>query len=328
MLSDFARVLPGDGRMEAAVTAKLRAPSQQEHQRMKPFFRATLGVCLGLSIAASAHASPPEWTQPQKPFRIYGDTYYVGMRGLTSILIQSSDGLVLIDGTLPQNAAQIEANIKALGFKLGDVKLILNTHAHSDHAGAIATLAHDTGARVVASEIGAKELMLGGKYPDDPQFAEALDYPAVAHVDTVADDGVVRLGDVEITAHYTPGHTPGSTSWTWQSCEGQRCLHMVYADSVSALTAGSYRYSDPAHPERVQNFRHGLSVIAALPCDILVTPHPDQIDFLERVAQRDAGAKPDPLLKPDACKSYSGAGSRGLDARLAKEQAAGKGGSP
>ena len=103
---------------------------------MKPFFRATLGVCLGLSIAASAHASPPEWTQPQKPFRIYGDTYYVGMRGLTSILIQSSDGLVLIDGTLPQNAAQIEANIKALGFKLGDVKLILNTHAHSDHAGA------------------------------------------------------------------------------------------------------------------------------------------------------------------------------------------------
>jgi len=294
---------------------------------MKPLSRAALGVCIGLSMMASAHAGPPAWTQPQKPFRIYGNAYYVGTRGLTAVLIQSSDGLVLIDGTLPQNAAQVEANIKALGFKLSDVKLILNTHAHADHAGAIAQLARDTGARVVASEIGAKELMLGGKYPDDPQFGDAPNYPAVAHVDTVADDGVVRLGNVQITAHYTPGHTPGSTSWTWQSCEGDRCLHMVYADSVTALTAGGFRYSDPAHPERVQNYRHGLAVIAALPCDILVTPHPDQIDFLEHVAQRNAGAKPDPIIKPDACRAYAAVGGRSLDARLAKEQA-GKGGAP
>lgn len=294
---------------------------------MKLLSRAALGACIGLSMMTSAHAGPPEWTQPQKPFRIYGNTYYVGTRGLTSVLIQSSDGLVLIDGTLPQNAAQVEANIKALGFKLSDVKFILNTHAHSDHAGAIAALARDTGARVMASEVGAKELMLGGKYPDDPQFGDAPDYPPVAHVDTVADDGVVRVGNVEITAHYTPGHTPGSTTWTWQSCEGDRCLHMVYADSVSALTAGTFRYSDPAHPERVQNYRRGLAVMAALPCDILVTPHPDQIDFLEHVAQRDAGAKPDPLIKPDACRAYAAAGGRSLDARLAKEQA-GKGGAP
>lgn len=294
---------------------------------MKLLSRAALGACIGLSMMTSAHAGPPEWTQPQKPFRIYGNAYYVGTRGLTSVLIQSSDGLVLIDGTLPQNAAQVEANIKALGFKLSDVKFILNTHAHSDHAGAIAALARDTGARVMASEVGAKELMLGGKYPDDPQFGDAPDYPPVAHVDTVADDGVVRVGNVEITAHYTPGHTPGSTTWTWQSCEGDRCLHMVYADSVSALTAGTFRYSDPAHPERVQNYRHGLAVMAALPCDILVTPHPDQIDFLEHVAQRDAGAKPDPLIKPDACRAYAAAGGRSLDARLAKEQA-GKGGAP
>lgn len=292
---------------------------------MKSFSRAAL-VCMALSLAASAHASPPAWTQPQKPFRIYGNTYYVGMRGLSAILIESSDGLVLIDGTLPQNAAQIEANITSLGYKLGDVKLILNTHAHSDHAGAIAALARDTGARVVASEIGAKELMLGGKYPDDPQFGGGLDYPPIARVDTVADNGVLRLGNVQITAHYTPGHTPGSTTWTWQSCEGERCLHIVYADSISPLTEGSYRYSDPAHPERVQNFRRGLSVLASLPCDILVTPHPDAIDFLERAAQRDAGAKPDPLIKPDACKAYSAAGTRNLDAKLAKEQAAGKGG--
>jgi metallo-beta-lactamase class B len=281
--------------------------------------RIALGACLALGASAGTHAAEPSWTQPQKPFRIYGNTYYVGTHGLSAVLIASPQGLVLIDGTLPQNAGQIEASIKALGFQLHDVKLILNTHAHSDHAGAIAAIAHDTGARVVASGIGAQELRLGGKYPDDPQFGDAPTYPAVSQVDVVADNGVVRVGDVAVTAHYTPGHTPGSTTWTWQSCEGKRCLNMVYADSVSALAAGSYRYSDPGHPERVDNYRHGLAVIADLPCDILVVPHPDQIDFLERAAQRDAG-KPDPLVDTKACRAYAALGTRSLDAQLAKER--------
>lgn len=286
---------------------------------MNPY-RLALGACLAFAASTVAQAAQPSWTQAQKPFRVFGNTYYVGTRGLSAILIQSSDGLVLIDGTLPQNAGLVEANIKALGFSLHDVKLILNTHAHSDHAGAIAAMAHDTGARVVASEIGAKELRLGGKYPDDPQFEEALAYPPVTNVDVVADNDAVRLGDVAITAHYTPGHTPGSTSWTWRSCEGKRCLDMVYADSITALTAGRYRYGDPAHPERVSNYRHGLAVLAGLPCDILMVPHPDQIDFLERAAQRDP-ARPDPLVDTGACRAYAAAGTRSLDAQLAKERA-------
>ncbi|QNK02636.1 subclass B3 metallo-beta-lactamase [Dyella telluris] len=288
---------------------------------MKPLRTAWL-ACLALLAAATAHADDhPDWTQAQKPFRIYGDTYYVGTQGLSAILIGSSKGLVLVDGTLPQNAAQVEANIKALGFQLHDIKLILNSHAHFDHAGAIAAIARDSGARVAASEAGAKELMLGGHDPDDPQFGEASAYPPIPHVDIVADTGVVRVGDVAVTAHYTPGHTPGSTTWTWQSCEGNRCLHMVYADSLGAFTAGSYRYSDPAHPERVANYRHGIAVIAALPCDILMSPHPGQSDFLERVARRDAAGKPDPLIDSGACRAYADDGSRRLDAKLAKEQA-------
>lgn len=286
---------------------------------MKPLRHALLG-CLALLAISSVHADDhPEWKQPHKPFRIYGDTYYVGTEGLSAILIGSSKGLVLIDGTLPQNAAQVEANIKSLGFQLHDVKRILNTHAHFDHAGAIAAIARDTGAPVGASEAGAQEMMAGGHYPDDPQFGEASEYPKVPHVDVVADNAVVNVGDVAVTAHYTPGHTPGSTSWTWQSCEGKRCLNMVYADSISALTAGSFRYSDPAHPERVSNYRHGLAVIASLPCDILMVPHPDQIDFLERVARRKAGV-PDPLVDPAACRTYAQAGTRSLDDRLAKER--------
>lgn len=288
---------------------------------MKPLRHALLG-CLALLAISSVHADDhPEWKQPHKPFRIYGDTYYVGTEGLSAILIGSSKGLVLIDGTLPQNAAQVEANIKSLGFQLHDVKRILNTHAHFDHAGAIAAIARDTGAPVGASEAGAQEMMAGGHYPDDPQFGEASEYPKVPHVDVVADNAVVNVGDVAVTAHYTPGHTPGSTSWTWQSCEGGRCLNMVYADSLGVFSANGYRYTDPAHPERVTNYRHGIAVIAGLPCDILLSPHPSQSDLLERVARRDAAGKPDPLIDTGACRAYAAEGTRMLDARIAKERA-------
>ncbi len=149
---------------------------------MKPSLRTSLFAALTLAAVSTAFAGTPEWSQPQKPFRIYGNTYYVGTRGLTSILIASPQGLVLIDGTLPQNARQIEANIQALGFRITDVKLILNTHAHFDHAGAIAELARDSGARVEASSAGAKALMLGGKDPADPQYGEASPFSPVAKV--------------------------------------------------------------------------------------------------------------------------------------------------
>ncbi len=296
---------------------------------MNALTRTALLGCLACLVGASAHAEAPEWTQPQKPFRVYGNTYYVGTRGLSALLIASPQGLVLIDGTLPQNVGQVEANIKALGFKLVDVKLILNTHAHSDHAGAIAALARDTGARVEASEIGAKALMLGGKYPDDPQFGDAPGFPPVPHVDTVPDNSVVHIGNVAITAHYTPGHTPGSTTWTWQSCNAGRCMAMVYADSLSPLSVDGYRFTDDAaHPHRVEDYRRGIDAIAALPCDILVTPHPDQSGFLEKVAQRDAGVLPNPLVDTGACRAYAAAGRTRLQARLDQEQAEAKGAKP
>lgn len=293
---------------------------------MKPSLRTALFAALTLTAASTAFAGPPEWSQPQKPFRIYGNTYYVGTRGLTSILITSPQGLVLIDGTLPENTKQIEANIKALGFNITDVKVILNTHAHFDHAGAIAELARDSGARVEASSAGAKALMLGGKDPADPQYGEASPFAPVAKVTTVADNGVVQVGDLSITAHYTPGHTPGATTWTWRSCEAGRCMNIVYADSLGAFAADGYRFSDPAHPERLEAYRRSIETIAALPCDILLSPHPDQSDLLERVAKRDAGTKPDPVIDGHACRVYAEEGRAKLEARLAKEKAATTGG--
>jgi metallo-beta-lactamase class B len=290
---------------------------------------ARIVLCMAMLAACGVgQAATPDiyhqkaWSQPQKPFRIYGNTYYVGSQGLSAILITSPEGDILIDGTLPKNAPMIEANIRALGFKLKDIKLILNTHAHPDHAGAIAAIAHDSGAEVAASAKGAKALMSGGDDPDDPQHGESQPYPKVDKVRSVADNETVHIGPLAVQAHYTPGHTPGSTTWTWSSCENKRCLSMVFADSISLLSNDGYRYNDPAHPERLNDFRKGLQTIAALPCDILMVPHPDAIDFLSRAAQRKPGRTDDPLIDTQACKDYAAQGRENLDKRIAKEAAA------
>jgi metallo-beta-lactamase class B len=277
-------------------------------------------ACLATMLAFPSHSADPTWTEAQKPFRVYGNTYYVGTRGLSAILITSPEGHVLIDGTLEANAAQIEAHIKALGFRIQDVRLILNSHAHNDHAGAIAALARDSGAQVRASAAGARALMAGGHDPEDPQYGDVSLFPRVASVTEVRDGEVVRQGSLAVTAHYTPGHTPGSTSWSWRSCEGDRCLNMVYADSLTPLSNSRFRYTDDAsHPHRVENFRKAIATVASLPCDILMVPHPDAIGFMDKVAQRDKGVRPDPLIDTHACRAYAGEGNKKLDARMLSE---------
>ena len=282
---------------------------------MRPTLLA-LACLASLSAAAAMPAlAAPEWTQPIKPFRIYGNTYYVGSRGLSAVLVTSPQGHVLVDATMPENASMVEANIRALGFKPSDVKAILNSHAHVDHAGAIAQVAHDTGATVYASALGAKSLALGGQDPDDPQYHPGKGYSQV--LATVVGDGEhLKVGSLDIQAHATPGHTPGSTSWTWRSCQDGTCMDIVYADSLTALTNGTYRYTDaPAHPHRVEDFRKSIATVAGLPCDILVTTHPDASDVLERAASGK-------LKDPGACKALAARAVKGLDAELAKEAAA------
>jgi metallo-beta-lactamase class B len=280
-------------------------------------------LCAALLACATTHADALDadmratWTQPQKPFRIYGNTYYVGSHGLSAILITSPEGHVLIDGTLPENAPLIESNIRALGFRVQDIKLILNSHAHGDHAGAIAALARDSGAQVAASAASAKALKLGGDDPDDPQHGMAPFYPKVSNVRVLVDGQTVHLGSLALQMHAMPGHTPGSSGWTWRSCEESRCLSMVYADSLSLLSTDDYRYTDPAHPERLAGYRRALAMLAALPCDILLTPHPRD-GFFDKAA-RMAPGKPNPLIDAQACKAYAAEGQQNLEARLRKE---------
>ncbi|MEO8998639.1 MAG: subclass B3 metallo-beta-lactamase [Rhodanobacter sp.] len=293
--------------------------------------RLLVGAALTLGlILPTAHAEPPpaktshgidrhDWNVPQKPLRIYGNTWYVGPFGLSSILLDTGQGLTLFDGDLPESAPVIEANIRALGFRVGDIKWILNSHAHSDHAGGIAALQRDSGAQVLASAAGAREMALGGADRDDPQYGDVPDYPSVREVRVLRDGEVVRLGGVAITAHYTPGHTPGSTSWTWTSCVNGRCLHMAYADSLSAISAPGFRFSDD--PGRVAAFRQAIATVAALPCDILLTPHPDASGFWQKVARRTTDTDVAPLIDRNACHAYAATAAEQLNAKLAQEQA-------
>lgn len=262
-------------------------------------------------------ADNPSWTAPQKPFRIYGNTWYVGPHGLGVFLITAPAGDVLIDGGVPGDAALIEGNIRELGIDLHAIKWILNTHAHSDHAGGLAQLAHDTGAQVIAGAADAPLLERGGH--DDPEYGDRFPFPPVHVARTVSDGERLHLGNLVLIARATPGHTKGNTTWTWMSCEGKRCLHMV---DVGSLSAPGFKLIGNANdPNLVQDFEHSFATVAALPCDIPLAPHPEMVDFWERVAKHEHGDT-NALLDPTGCRAYAKDARQAFAAELAKQRAA------
>src|SRR5215207_660147 len=144
-----------------------------------------------------------EWNMPRAPFRVFGNTYYVGVAGLSAVLVTSSAGSILLDGGLPQSAPLIEENIRALGFRADAVRLIVNSHEHYDHAGGIAALQRASGARVAASTAGARALQQGHPVAEDPQYRSGLQsqFPASEHVEIIADGATLRVGSLTVTAH-------------------------------------------------------------------------------------------------------------------------------
>ena len=300
---------------------------------MKTLANVVLAAALAMAAGgiAQAHEAAVNcedckaWNAPVKPFNIYGNTWYVGVAGLSAVLVTSEGGHILLDGALPQSAPLIAANIEALGFSMKDVKLILNSHAHWDHAGGIAALQRASGATVVASASGAQVLQSGANGRDDPQY-QAKPVVRVAKVDkvTVVKEGdVVKLGQLAMTAHMTPGHTPGATTWTWQSCEDQRCKNIVYADSLNAYSSGDFRFTGNGKgqqntPDISASFQASIAKVAALPCDIIIPVHPGTTGLLEKAAGR--SGEHNPFIDKNGCRAYADEAGKLLAKRLASER--------
>lgn len=254
------------------------------------------------------------WSDPAPPIRIFGNVYDIGTCGITVLLIAGEQGAIILDGATAEAAPSILANVQRLGFALSDVKLLLSTHEHLDHAAGLKEIQRRTGATMVAATAAKAGLESGVAALDDPQrTASTPDFAGVRVDRTVRDGEVVALGTLRLTAHATPGHSPGSTSWSWRSCQGTTCRRLVYADSVSAISSDDYRFSQ--HPAYVAAFRASLAKIASLPCDLIITPHPAASDLYERLAGKA------PLVSATACASYAAAGRAKLNQRLASENA-------
>lgn len=267
-------------------------------------------------------SSCDEWNEPIEPFQVYANTYYVGTAGLSALLVTGDAGHILLDGGLSQSAPLIDASIRKLGFRLEDVKLILNSHAHYDHAAGIAALQRASGATVVSSASGAQAFALGDAVPDDPQAGFGNNgFPPVKNVRVVNDKEVVRLGPLAIQMHNTAGHTPGSTTWTWQSCVDGKCLNMVYADSISAIAAPGFRFTgDAKTPSRVDQFRKSITTVGELPCDIMITTHPMATDLAGKLKRRAAKPAVDPFIDSQACRVLAANAMKALEARVAEEK--------
>ena len=274
--------------------------------------------CLALAFSAGAsepllppsprHETPDPWRQPVPPFRIAEHTWYIGTAGLSALLVKTPEGAVLIDGGLPQAADLLLARMQSLGVAPGELKMILHSHAHADHAGPIAAIQRATGARVVSNAESAALLARGGS--DDLHFGDGLAYPPV-HADRLVQDGeTIELGGIAFTAHFTPGHTPGSLSWTWQDRREGRDQHIAYVDSLSAP---GYRLAgNPRYPRIVDDYRRSFDAVRALACDVLITPHPDASGW-------DPAATGKPLKAATTCRDYADRASRNLEQQLGTE---------
>jgi len=273
--------------------------------------------------AQGATACPQcaEWNEPQRPFRLHGDSYFVGTHGLSAILITSSAGHVLIDGGLPESAPLIRANIESLGFRMSDVKMIVNSHAHYDHAGGIAELQRASGAVVRASPWSTAVLANGKSGSDDPQFGVLFDYPAVSNVKVFAYEDTLRVGPIALVPHATPGHTPGGTSWSWRSCAAGRCLDFVYADSQTPVSSNEFLYTKSAtYPNALADFARGAATLDALSCDVLITPHPSASGLWQRVSPSD-GTPTATFVDPTGCRRLAETARGAVARRVAEEKA-------
>jgi metallo-beta-lactamase class B len=240
------------------------------------------------------------WNQPVPPFRIIGNLYYVGATEVASFLIATPQGHILLDGGFVETAPQIEQNIAQLGFKLEDVKILLNSHAHFDHAGGLAELKQRTGAKLIASARDAELLRNGGH--GDFRFGDTLTFPPV-EVDQIISDGQsFELGGQKLTARLTPGHTKGNTTWTTKISDGTKSYDVVFAGSPTTL---DYQFiGKESYPGIAADFDKTFAILKKLPCDIFLSDHGSFFSFEQKRERLMRGETPNPFIDPDGYKHF------------------------
>jgi len=287
---------------------------------MKRTFGALAAMAAGaLCLVPAGGARPAAATasnamnQPQAPFQIADNLYYVGMSDVTSYLVVTRDGYILIDGGFDTSAPAILKHIRALGFDPRRVKYLLNSHAHYDHAGGLAALKVATGATMTASAPDTPVLEAGGTN----DFALKFSFPPVK-VDRIVKDGeTVSLGGVPITAHVTAGHTKGCTTWTLPVTIDGKLEHVLFLCSLSVLS--EYRLiGDPNYPTQAADYEKSFATLKGLPCDVFLASHGTFFDLKRKLAKLQAGAKPNPFIDPGGCRAFLAKAEAAFDQRLAQ----------
>ena len=259
------------------------------------------------------------WNAPFQPFRLIGNIHYVGASGISSFLITTPEGHILLDTGFETTVPRIRESVAKLGFKLTDIKIILNSHAHTDHAGGHALMQELTGARILMSEADAALLASGGTNDFTPYSKEMMGYrPAKA--DSILRDGQkVTLGGTTLTCHLTPGHTKGCTTWAMDVTEDGTLQHVVFFGSTSILPDVPL-VNNAQYPGIADDLAGSYRKLKGLPCDVFLAPHTGFFDLEEKAQRLARGEKPNTFIDPMAFKRFIKQAEQNFIAQLDSER--------
>jgi metallo-beta-lactamase class B len=276
-----------------------------------------------LATAGSVLAQPdPVWTERFPPFRIAGNLYYVGSKGLANYLIVTPKGNILINGDLEANVPMIKASIEKLGFKFEDTRILLISHAHFDHDAGSYLIKNATGAQYMVMDADVSVVESGGKTDFQYGNTPANLYPPTK-VDRILHDGdQVRLGDTVLVAHLTPGHTKGCTTWTMKITAGGRIYNVVIVGSPN-VNPGYKLVGNAAYRQIAEDYERMFRVLKSLPCDIFLGAHGGYFGLEQKYPLlKDGGANP--FVDPDGYKNFVDQKERDFRTELAKQKLAAK----
>ena len=277
------------------------------------------GLLLLASMQVSAQINDEEsrrWNQPVQPYKVIGNVYYVGATEVSSFLIVTSQGLILIDSGFLETVPLIKQNVAQLGFRFEDIKILLNSHAHMDHAGGLARLKEMTGAKLMVSEADAALLARGGK--NDPNFGDRFLFEPVKADRILRDGDTVQLGDVTMTARLTPGHTAGCTTWTMKVREGSKTYDVVV---IGSTTIPGYKLiGNTGYPNIVADYESSFRLLKTLPCDVFLAPHGSFYSMLEKMKRLSANPRENPFIDKHALSQFVDRTERDFRAELKRQQ--------